>query len=67
VSVRAFNKKDGNDILPVLWDDNYVALMPGESRMLTATYDGRQLQNRMPEVQVGGWNVVEQTRDPGLP
>jgi exo-1,4-beta-D-glucosaminidase len=62
VSVRTFNKKDGHDILPVLWDDNYFALMPGESRTVIATYDAKQLQNLEPVVEVSGWNVAEQTR-----
>ena len=26
------------EILPVFWDDNYIELMPGESRELTARY-----------------------------
>jgi exo-1,4-beta-D-glucosaminidase len=29
---------DGNSILPVLWDDNYVSILPGESRKLTARF-----------------------------
>jgi len=48
---------DGNSILPVLWDDNYVSILPGESRELTA---------RFPTVDdvsgatlaVQGWNVA---------
>jgi exo-1,4-beta-D-glucosaminidase len=62
VNVRIFNKKNGHDILPVLWDDNYFALMPGESRVVTATYDAAQLQDAEPELQVGGWNIIEETR-----
>jgi len=27
----------GNDVLPVLWDDNYLSLWPGESCVVTAT------------------------------
>ena len=61
VCVRAFNKKDGHDILPVLWDDNYVTLMPGESRTLTATYAADQLKNVQPEIEVSGWNVASTT------
>jgi exo-1,4-beta-D-glucosaminidase len=62
VNVRVFNKRDGHDILPVLWDDNYFALMPGESGTVTATFDPRQLKNLKPAVEVSGWNVVEQTQ-----
>ncbi len=29
---------DGSSILPVLWDDNYVSILPGESRELTARF-----------------------------
>ncbi|HZD93124.1 MAG TPA: glycoside hydrolase family 2 protein, partial [Candidatus Sulfotelmatobacter sp.] len=61
VSIRAFNRKDGHDILPVLWDDNYFALMPGESRTVIATFDAGQFQNVEPAVEVSGWNIVEQT------
>jgi exo-1,4-beta-D-glucosaminidase len=51
---------DGNSILPVLWDDNYVSILPGESRKLTA---------RTPTAEVGtgaslvidGWNVEQMT------
>jgi exo-1,4-beta-D-glucosaminidase len=29
---------EGSSILPVLWDDNYVSILPGESRELTARF-----------------------------
>jgi exo-1,4-beta-D-glucosaminidase len=31
-------EKDGQDVKPIYWDDNYVTLMPGEKRELTAAY-----------------------------
>ncbi len=48
---------EGNSILPVLWSDNYVSILPGESRELTA---------RFPTVDdvsdaalaLQGWNVA---------
>ena len=58
VCFRAFNKKDGHDILPVLWDDNYFELLPGESRTVTASYVPGQLHNIQSVVEVGGWNVA---------
>ncbi len=63
VCLRALNKKDGHDILPVLWEDNYFELMPGESRTVTATFDPGQLRNVQAAVEVSGWNVTPQTRD----
>jgi exo-1,4-beta-D-glucosaminidase len=45
------------EILPVLWDDNYVSLMPGEAREI----DGRYLpETKLPKklaLDIDGWNL----------
>src|SRR5262249_2494027 len=41
-----------DDIAPVLWDDNYISLLPGESRTLTATVKVRDLHGIAPVVHV---------------
>jgi len=46
-----------DEILPVLWTDNYFALLPGETRKVTATYRAPD-KNVVPSVEVEGWNVV---------
>src|SRR5262249_8696345 len=61
VVLKVLNKADGHEILPVLWDDNYFELLPGESKMVTAVYEARQLQNVQTAVELGGWNVIRQT------
>ena len=61
VVLKAFNKADGQEILPVLWDDNYFEVLPGESRTVTAVFEGRQLQNVQAAVELGGWNIIKQT------
>jgi exo-1,4-beta-D-glucosaminidase len=49
---------DGSSILPVLWDDNYVSILPGESRQLKAGFPGADdLSNA--RLMIKGWNVVE--------
>jgi len=46
------------EILPVLWEDNYFALMPGEKRQITASYRKKDLgRGGALEVAVDGWNV----------
>jgi exo-1,4-beta-D-glucosaminidase len=47
--------KDGRDVLPVTWEDNYVTLWPGESMTLRATVLGAG--NAPWEVVVAGKNV----------
>ena len=48
----------GDEVLPVLWDDNDVTLYPGERRALTATYASRHLGGERPVLAVDGWNVA---------
>ncbi len=47
----------GEEILPVVWEDNYISLLPGEKRDLTATYRASELGTAKPVVEVSGWNV----------
>ena len=47
----------GEEVLPVLWDDNYVTLLPGETRHLEATYAPKDLGPAKPIVTLDGWNV----------
>jgi exo-1,4-beta-D-glucosaminidase len=48
----------GAEILPVLWEDNYISLLPGEKREVSATYRGSELGAATPVVEVTGWNLV---------
>jgi exo-1,4-beta-D-glucosaminidase len=47
----------GEEVLPVLWDDNYVTLLPGETREIDARYAPKDLGAAKPAVSVEGWNV----------
>jgi exo-1,4-beta-D-glucosaminidase len=53
----------GEEVLPVLWDDNYVTLLPGETREIDARYAPKDLGSAKPAVSVEGWNVVRQVFD----
>jgi exo-1,4-beta-D-glucosaminidase len=49
------------EILPVFWNDNYIELMPGESREISAQYlAGSDLSGPL-ELTVAGWNVETAT------
>ena len=47
----------GEEILPVVWEDNYISLLPGEKREVTATYRTAELGTAKPTVEVSGWNA----------
>ncbi len=61
LSVAAQSAK-GEDIGSVLWSDNYVELMPGESVTLTATLPAHL--GAKPVIAVSGWNVAAVTLQP---
>ena len=58
--VRVLDGKSGRDILPIRWNDNFVSMLPGEERVLTAGYKGTSNQSR-PQVRIEGWNIVPKT------
>ena len=53
--------EEDNEILPVLWQDNYFALLPGEARQVTATYRLGDKSKATPSVEIEGWNVNRKT------
>jgi exo-1,4-beta-D-glucosaminidase len=57
VRLKVDKGRGGEEILPVLWQDNYVSLMPGEKREITATYRASELGTARPVVEVSGWNL----------
>ena len=47
----------GEEILPVVWEDNYISLLPGEKREVSATYRASELGTAKAAVEVSGWNI----------
>jgi exo-1,4-beta-D-glucosaminidase len=66
-SDRRVSREDRPDdeILPVLWQDNYFALLPGETRQVTATFPADKEGKSMPAVEIDGWNVKSKTVEVG--
>jgi exo-1,4-beta-D-glucosaminidase len=48
------------EVLPVLWQDNYISLMPGEKRVVTVTWNPRDADHTVPNVVLSGSNVMRQ-------
>jgi exo-1,4-beta-D-glucosaminidase len=57
VRMKVNKGKGGEEVLPVVWQDNYVSLLPGEKREFTASYRLADLGGAKPEVEVKGWNA----------
>ena len=57
VHLRALKGKAGDDILPVIWSDNYLELAPGEKRTIRCTYANRDADGAKAFFIVSGWNT----------
>ena len=61
VATSGDREEPGGEILPVLWEDNYFSLFPGEKREVVARYPKGAIAKNVPTVEVDGWNVPLQS------
>lgn len=47
--------KTGERILPAFYSDNYISVIPGETKTITVEYNTNQ--NYTPRIEITGWNV----------
>ena len=57
VRLKAVREKTGDRILPALYSDNYVALMPGERRTIRTELADADTRGENPRMVVEGFNV----------
>ncbi len=60
--LKVKDKASHESILPVIYDDNYISLLPGESRTITLSIERRLLEGREAEITLEGWNVAKQKK-----
>lgn len=59
VRLKVVREKTGDRILPALYGDNYVALMPGERRTIVTEVEHADTRGEKPRMAVEGFNVGE--------
>jgi exo-1,4-beta-D-glucosaminidase len=55
-------KENGEEILPIRYDDNYVTIFPHESRTIAARYDS--LAGFKPSLRLQGYNLPQDLTAP---
>ncbi len=58
VRVKAVREKSGDRILPAIYSDNYVALMPGERRVIQTELEDADARGERPKIVVEGFNLA---------
>jgi exo-1,4-beta-D-glucosaminidase len=54
IELKISGEKSGQTLLPVFWQDNYVSLLPDETRTIEATFS---TINDQPILTINGWNI----------
>jgi hypothetical protein len=54
VRLKAVGAKTGDPILPVVYSDNYIALMPGETRTIVTEVNVADTRGEKPAILIGG-------------
>ena len=58
VHLRALKGQSGDDILPVIFSDNYIELAPGETRTIHCSFARRDAAGAAPRFLVSAWNAT---------
>ena len=57
IRVNVVGDKDGDQILPIIYSDNYIALIGGEQKQITFRLKDVDTRGNAPKVVVTGYNV----------
>jgi hypothetical protein len=58
VRVKVVRAKSGDEILPAMFDDNYIALMPHETRTLHVSVENADTRGEKPGLVLKGYNLA---------
>ena len=54
IELKLADANTGAGIVPIFWQDNYITLLPGESRILQAAFS-KNASNA--SLDIDGWNI----------
>ncbi len=57
IRLKAIRQKSKDRILPALYSDNYIALMPGETARITTTVEQADTRGESPTITLEGFNL----------
>jgi exo-1,4-beta-D-glucosaminidase len=61
VHPRLTKGQDGDDLVPIFWDDNYFSLLPGEQKSISVSFAVADLTGADPVLTIDGYNVAPAT------
>ncbi len=58
VHPRLTKGPDGDDLVPIFWDDNYFSLLPGEEKSVAVSFAVADLGGSEPALTIDGYNIA---------
>src|SRR6266849_4277379 len=58
VHLRVTKGPDGDDLVPIFWDDNYFSLLPGEEKSLAVSFAVADLGGSEHNLTIDGYNIA---------
>jgi exo-1,4-beta-D-glucosaminidase len=58
IHARATKGPNGDDLVPILWSDNYFSLLPGEEKSITASFATSDLAGSEPSLTIDAYNAA---------
>lgn len=59
IRLKIAGAETGERILPALYSDNYISLMPGESKTITMSVKEEDARGEKPVVEISGFNLMD--------
>lgn len=57
IELNVYGQESGLSVLPIFWEDNYVSLLPGETREVCGRFSQEDLKGETPRFRFSGWNI----------
>jgi len=58
IRIEVTSGDERQEILPIIYDDNFITLWPGEERIITASYMVADKAGEKTNVRIKGYNVI---------
>jgi exo-1,4-beta-D-glucosaminidase len=57
IELSVCGDRSGRTVVPAFWDDNYISVLPGQSKTVRAVFASADLGGEKPVFKYHGWNV----------
>jgi exo-1,4-beta-D-glucosaminidase len=57
IELKVIGERSGRSVLPIFWDDNYISLLPGETKTISGRFYSDDTGGEKPVFVFSGWNL----------